>query len=1001
MHVDNLTAARFRAFALSLGFAALAVAATAQTAPAAPAATQPADPAAESAKAPTEAEAAKTEEIPSATPEKKVVVATKLIELEKYEVTGSRIRKTESEGPSPVSLYDMEYIRSTGALTLADFMNYLPQNYTGIGAGRGSAPNELNPEFGQRTETTIPQTNFVTGAANSTPGQTGVSGASLRGLGSGSTLVLIDGRRAAQSGTGNRSSDSRQGFVDLNSIPLGMVDHIEVITDGASAVYGSDAVAGVINVILKKDWVGNELSGTYKGAEHGGGRERSATLTSGFARGKLRGTISVNYYDRSDLKASQRAFSKNQDHRAVVAGANPDGTPIAGRDLRLLWGYPAVVQAQGGTVPGNFNAIPGIRVVLVPPGATTTPGVSGFIPTTTVIAPALVVNASGQVRDNTAAYNDLIPASERWGAAGNFTYAVSQRFEIFGGAIFSDTRGFYETQPGVSSASATSGFGNFSTLVPAAMNPFNQSVIVGMVHYEFGSVSQETHNKSANGNIGAKGLAGKTWTWETSLGYSENESHSITRSFNGAAITAALSNPDPTQRLNPFIDARAGGASQAAIYEKMALYPTVDAEGRLFTADFWASGDLIEIWGGPVQMAWGGSYTKSENEQKSVNYTVAVTPVVTTSSAEGKDNTKAAFAELSIPVVGKPNAIPGVRQFDVTIAGRYETHDRAGSSTVPEYGFTWVPIRPVMLRGSYSEGFRAPALTEYQVVNTVVTGTVQDPLRTPPSTTGVTLTRGQNSNIEPETSHTEFLGLVVEPPFIKGLSLSVDYFATEQNNVIQILNAQTIVNNEAVFPGRVTRAPADANDIALNQPGRITAVDQTFVNFGEVRNESVDFVVDYNLPWLDYGRWRVLFSATHTLESSRELAPGQPAIVDDEDTFAPPTWRYNGTLSWTKSGWNASLLYSFIDGFATNRAGNTFTLTYPIESTYKIDLRGGYEFRNGVWRGHGKGLRILAGIGNITDKEPPFSDTVFGYNGGIHGSWALGRSYELSFVLPF
>lgn len=210
-------------------------------------------------------------------------------------------------------------------MTLADFLNYLPQTYSGIAAGRGSAPNELNPEFGQRTENSFPSFNFVLGASDAPPGQTGVSGVSLRGLGSGSTLVLIDGRRAAKSGSGNRSTSSQQGFVDLNTIPLGMIDHIEVITDGASAIYGADAVAGVINVVLKRNWQGNELSSSYRASAHGGGRERQVTLTTGFAAGKLSGSVAVDYYDRGELKASDRSFSKNQDHRGVIATYDANG----------------------------------------------------------------------------------------------------------------------------------------------------------------------------------------------------------------------------------------------------------------------------------------------------------------------------------------------------------------------------------------------------------------------------------------------------------------------------------------------------------------------------------------------------------------------------------------------------------------------------------------------------------------------------------------------------
>ncbi len=933
----------------------------------------------------------------NAKPSDKVEEERGTVRLEALEVTGSRIRRVDFEGPSPVDVYDTEYIRATGAMTLADFMNYLPQNYTGIGAGRGSAPNELNPEFGQRTETSLPFTNFVLGAANSTPGQTGVSGASLRGLGAGSTLVLVDGRPAARSGAGNRSTDSRQGFVDLNTIPLGMVERIEVITDGASAIYGADAVGGVINVILKKNWQGNELSATFKGAEHGGGRERSVTLTSGFAHGKLRGTLSATYYDRSALKASQRDFSNNQDHSGIVVHQDPvTGAPIYGRDLRLLWGYPAVVQAF--PLNGEFSALPGVRVVLVPEGATGTPGISGFIPTHTIIPPATVVNASGQRRGNTAEFIDLIPESKRWGLNGNFTYSLTEKIDLYGNLGFNDTRGFYNTQPAVSSASATSGFGNFATRVPAAFNPFNQDVIVGMIHYGFGSVWQKTHTKAFSSLFGARGQITDTWVWDSAVSYQRNENFQVSRLFNGAAVSAPLANGT----LNPFIDARAVGApDQSAVYETMALYPTILSKGRQVSWDFNANGDIVDIWGGPIQGAFGGVYTKFENQQNAVNYSTAINPIVTRSDVTGSEISRAAFAELSVPFFGKPNAVPGLRRLELNLAGRYEDYGKAGSTTVPKIGFTWAPVQPLLLRANFSEGFRAPALTEYQVANTTSTATLLDPRRTPPSTTGIQVTRGQNSNIAPETSQHEFYGAIFEPPFIKGLTLSVNYYRTTQENVIQTLSGQVIVNNEAIFGDRITRAAADANDIALGQPGRITGVDLTFVNFGKVQNESLDFVVDYILPWEDFGRWRLSTSASKTLKSTRELAPGQPAFVDEGDTFAPPEWRVNASIFWNLGRWNAALLYTYTDGFSSNQAGNTFTLDQPVASAYKVDVRGGYEFTEGVWRGHGKGLRVQVGVGNVFDKKPPFADTIFGYNGGLHGGYALGRSYELSFMLPF
>lgn len=936
---------------------------------------------------------------------------TPAIKLERVEVTGSRIRQTEVEGPSPVMTYERRYIESTGAMNLADFLNFLPQNYAGISSGRGSTPNELNPEFGQRTETLSPAFNFVLGASSAPPGQTGVSGISLRGLGAGSTLVLVDGRRMVQSGAGNRSSDSRQGFVDLNGIPLGMVERVEVITDGASAIYGADAVAGVVNIILKKNWTGSELTGGYKGAFHGGGHERNATLTTGFSRGKLSGVVSVDYYSRADLKASQRSFSKNQDHRSITAGTLvATGAPFPGRDLRLNFGYPGAVQARTGNLTG-FTLADGTptRFAIIKDGVTGNPTLSSFVAS----PPSSLNSTSGLTRGNTASFLDIIPASERYGISGSATYRMNDKVELYFRGTFADARGTFFTQPPLLGASATSGFGNFATVVPALINgapnvynPFGQDVLVGMVHYEFGSEGQTTRSETHRGLFGARGTFGETWRWDTAVSLQRYTMDQTTRLFNGSRITAALANPDLSKRLNPFIDARAAGTTQAAIYEEMALYNENDSRSWSRSLDVTFDGDLFSIPGGPVKMATGALFDQSANKNYAVSSTVAVTPVVTSQTVWGSQDGQSAFAELSVPVFGKPNALPLFRRFDVQLAGRYENREEY-SKTLPKYGFSWVPVSPVLLRASYSEGFRAPALTEYQVATSTSTATVVDPRRTPASTTGVITTRGSRPNVGPETSTNYFYGIVFEPPFVKGLNLQANYYETEQLNAIQILTATTIVNNEALFQDRVIREPASAADIALGQPGRLTRIDQTFINFGKIVNRSLDVGLDYALPWEDLGRFRIGLNASRTLEATRQLAPGQPAVVLEGDTASPPKWKLLGSIFWDRGPLSASVFINYLDGFASNNSGNSFagnSTTQTFASTpavTKVDVRGGYTFREGVWRGYGRNLRISGGIGNVFDKEPPFSDTVFGYNGGLHSQLVMGRSYELSFSMPF
>lgn len=924
--------------------------------------------------------------------------------LPEVQVLGSRIRQTDITGPSPVSSYDKEFITSTGAMTLSDFLNQIPQTYSGISSGRASAPDEFNPDFGQRTDTTTPAFNFVLGAADQPPAQTGVTAANLRGLGSGSTLVLVDGRRTVQSGIGNRGTDTRQGFVDLNTIPLSMIERIEVTTDGASAIYGADAVGGVINIILKKNYNGTEATFGYKATEHGGGRERNSSVTSGFVSGKLSGSVTVEYFDRQNLTAADRSFSKEQNHSAIpTATITATGATRYGVDYRLNYGYPAVIQASGGVVSGTFDAIPGVRVVLVPAGAATTPTISQFIPVTTPAGTATVVNAAAQRRTNTAAYLDLVPEARRTGASANLAYKFSDRLDIYGNYRASLNHSLFRSQPAANSI--TGGFGS-AVVVPAAFNPFNQNISLNMILSEWGTSSQKVKTRDGSATFGVRGKAFQTWQWDIGTSWQLQKTYQTTRTYNGAALSALLINADPNLRFNPFIDASAPGApSQAAKLETLATYPSIDSGSKGTGADFSADGNLFDIWGGTVKSAFGSSINRAEVISTSINYSAIAVPVATTTVVQGAQQTTAFFAEGQIPVFGKPNALPGFRRLDVQLAGRYEKV-HGYSKTVPKYGVSWGPVDSLLIRGSWSQGFRAPGVTEFLIAPSTTTSTVTDPRRTPASTPGVVVSRGSNPTPTVELSDNRFAGIVYEPKFAKGLSLQVNYYDVYQKNVLQLLSAQTIINNESLFADRITRLPATSADTALNQPGQITAVSQVFINYGTVFSRSMDYQVDYAIPGNRFGYWRVNFAATRNLNSTRRIAPGQAEVVLDGDTASPPKWKFNSSLFWRKDSWNASAFLYHLDGFNSNNAGSinvansTAVTYYPVPGVTKIDVRAGYEFKKGIWREHGKGIRVSLGINNVADKKPPFSDSLFGFASGLHSQFVMGRTYEFSMVIP-
>jgi iron complex outermembrane receptor protein len=938
---------------------------------------------------------------PAARPDRADAVApvpqtamTPAIQLEAVEVLGSRIRRTEVEGVSPVLSYGTDEIRASGAMSLADFMRSIPQTYSGVGAGRNSAPDDLNMSAGQRNEDLLPAIPSIGGSpilGSQVPLQTGVSGVSLRGLGSGSTLVLVDGRRVAQAGERNRGSGTGQGFVDLNTIPLGLVDRIEIITDGASAIYGADAVAGVINIVLKKSWGGTEVSGQVKLTQHGGARERQTTVTTGFAAqgGRLRGTLAINYYDREPLYASQRSFTKTMDYRTKIQGYNTTtGAPVFGTDQRIQWGYPASVQATATT---GFVSIPGIRVLLAPAGSATTPAISAFERRTTNDpgqTPTTPI-AQGQRITNPAQWVQLLSASDRRGLTGNATYKFRPDLEGYGTYSYTDSRGLAKTLP-VYVANVP---------VSAANNIFGENIQFGMMLPQWGQVSQQTRTQTHTITAGVRGKLGATWRWDSGYRWQDQKYHSLARSFNDTAFNALANNNDPTQRFNPFIDERVPGApSQAALLAQTVLNPTVDGRSGLDSFDASANGDLFKIWGGTIRMALGGSYEKDKNTNTSVAF--AGFPVVATPTTYVDNrSTRAAFGELSVPLFGKPNQLPLLQRLEANLAARYENISDSGSKSVPKYGATWAPFRALLLRGSYSEGFRAPSLTEDRRQTTTLTAFIVDPARgNQPYRTSYVFR--SNPNVQPETSTNQFYGAVIEPPFVKGLSLSVNYYRTEQKNAIQSISSTVILNNPALFSDLVVRGAPTAADTAAGWPGVVTTIYPQVVNFGIVRNESLDFGADYRVPWEKLGRWRLSVNAAKTVKQTRQLTVGTAPINDVGDTYSSPRWNISSNLYWNKGAWTASSSFNYMSGFNTNQAGIAPT-NYPTPAVHLIDVRATYEFKNGIWRNHGKGVRVGFGVANIEDAKPPFFGLqIYGFNAGLHGKYAFGRTYEMSFVVP-
>jgi len=263
----------------------------------------------------------------------------------------------------------------------------------------------------------------------------------------------------------------------------------------------------------------------------------------------------------------------------------------------------------------------------------------------------------------------------------------------------------------------------------------------------------------------------------------------------------------------------------------------------------------------------------------------------------------------------------------------------------------------------------------------------------------VTVTGRSNPNLKPERSTNEFYGLVFEPPFIKGLSLTANYYRTKQKDAVQSFGTTLVLNNPSLFPGFVIRNQPTAADTAAGRPGVVTQIFSQLGNFGLIQNESIDYGAEYRLPWEKIGRWRVGINAANTLTSTRQLTIGGPVIDDTGDTFSSPKWNISSKLAWSKGPWSATVNHTYMSGYSTNQGAVTPT-NFPTPPVRMTDTQIAYAFKDGVWRGYGKGVRLAFGISNLTDAEPPFLNNIYGFNPNLHGTYVFGRTFLFSFTIP-
>lgn len=909
-------------------------------------------------------------------------------DLDRVTVTGSYIRRIDAETALPVTTLDQDQFDLSGAMTLSDMMSYLPQS-----AGYDNSETSTGPNAARGDAASI----------------------NLRGIGSGNTLVLLNGRRIApfpiSEGAVPRLS------ANINQIPLGAIQRVEVLRDGASALYGSDAVAGVVNTILKKDYEGAEVTARYGQVQDGGLDETAINLLGGknFDDGRTNIMGFAGYYDRSDLDASDKSFSQTGDLRER---ANSDNT---GWDNRSLSGPYGNFSTGIANPDGSFTTKKG-------PGLTsssfhTEPGPGG----------AVVGNGSlpRDLRYDFTPDYVLIPQTTRKQLFGSVNHRFDNEVEAFGEGFYYHADSFIANATSPISFNSDNGiyvpktnyYNPFGTRFygPGTANPKIAPLDVKLNNYRPVELGKRTANVTSQAYQFLGGLRGYVgqWSWEVGAEHGQGK----TRDNAGNMISEsrlrerlALNTPNA---FNPF---GGPGANSEEVLDAIRLDTWREGTTTLSVYDAKIVGPLFDLPGGTVQMATGVAYRLEgyEDHRDQASNNDDVIALSQTSDSSGDRNVKAVFAEFYVPIFTEANAIPGFRRVELSLAARTENYSDFGTETKPKVGLTWSPTDWLLLRGSYSEGFRAPTLAQVYVGEIIRRNTgTPDPYRADVTGTPADLgdesrqiIRGGNPNLGPEQAKEHSFGFVLQPSSIAGLSLSIDYFEIRQSDVIDTYGeAQQLALDYQLrttgqgFNSAVVRVPVTPADQAAfaaynaanpgNTRAAVGAVDyvlDTFINIANRTVSGYDASLAYALPSTEYGKFSFRADMAFYDRFDERVDSDSPTTSPLQINGLPRTRGVVGAL-WKGQRMDAGLQGNYIGSFY-----DTSAPTNDDGSDFKVDdwltFNGFFGVKFGSLRsGSGVENYLRFGVNNLFDTDPPLADEDRGFFETVHDG--RGRFFYL------
>jgi iron complex outermembrane receptor protein len=882
------------------------------------------------------------------------------VQLQRFEVTGSSIKRIDGETALPVLVLSLDDIQRTGVSNTEQLLKTVTAMQT---AGSTTAAG--------------------TGSGGGQGGGSSAATISLRGLGANRTLVLINGRRGAAAGGGSA--------VDIASIPIAAIDRIEVLKDGASAVYGSDAVAGVVNFIMRKNFSGTDVSTTWGApTRHGGGTEKKISVYTGFGdinADRYSVTLAASYAYAQPIFGDTRSFARNLDRANQL-------------DKTSTTAFPANVRLNNGTLgsPVFPNCDPSIAGGLLNPALCVYDNApyDALQPRTKLS----IASATARFKLSNTAELYAEPSFTR-----NDTLNTIQHVLINGAALPSNSpyiatmTNLITAQPAAVQTALRGLIGSgwaflpsTSPYYPTAWVNSQPNLIPGqplpLLFRSFPTGTRITSDVNDTSRVVA-GIRGAIAGWDYDAGVLYSQWKNKNSLVQGWALFDKYLTQVDSGVINPFGPTTDASALQAAMASNY-VGPFSSTTNAVKGADAKASREVFKLPAGAVSVAFGGEVRKETYNftPSSANANFLVSGFGAAGvGASGSRKVESAYAETNVPLLKDVTAF---KSLEVDAAVRFDRYERVGDTTNPKGSIRWQPLTGLLLRASAGSGFRAPTLNNLYSPATrgITTNGSRDLIRCPPGTTGiidcstqfVTL-GGGNQNLQPEKSLSETAGLAWEPT--KNYTIGVDFYRITVSDLISsAFSAATILNDPVKYAGFIHRGPTDGN---ASGQGPIVGIDQLLINLGKTNVDGFDVDFTGRVFSTDQDKITIRANGTYVMRYDQQQSSG--LFTNSINNPASGgiglvlRWKHTAGVTWKHGMWLGGLSQNYQVGYHDTRTSLQTVANTPVPrkvapyETYDAQLS-----YNGI-----KNVKLTVGVKNLLDRDPPYTN----YGGGFVGGYDL------------